>query len=279
MVCCEAVKDDDCDRTSCAGLLGCRGVSLHRRCSYALRGRFDPYQVGPDLRITHLRIGRGAFAFRMRTADIQEAEKQTNRPQDRCRDIRWRGRRFHDAAGIHHGRRGMKRFAVHEVLQGLNSLVILGVVRRRREGRFRQSFRNAGMETQVADLCPVGIVKTVGGGESAEPAHDVVVRTAGGGREVQPLQVGVGIVREELVAAAGNEVLLNQCHENPPLLAVPVDAEQERRRIVTQLMRCRISIVRMRVWGRLTIDGWSRGDQHNGNADTAVSNEIRGVSK
>ena len=76
-----------------------------------------------------MRTGRGAFAFSVRAGDIQQAEKEADGAENSGRHIRWRRWWLHDSAGIDHKGPDMKRLAVHEVLERLNSMVILGVVR------------------------------------------------------------------------------------------------------------------------------------------------------
>ena len=69
----------------------------------------------------------------------------------------------------------MEHFAIHQVLECLNALVILRVVRGGRECRFGQSFCDARMPAQLADLPAIGILKAMRRRQTAKPAHDLLV--------------------------------------------------------------------------------------------------------
>ena len=76
---------------------------------------------------------------------FKEAERQSMVPRILVGTFGAEPGQFHDAAAGDHVGLGMKHFAVHEVLEGLDRLVIPGIIRGGREGWFRQSFGNAGM--------------------------------------------------------------------------------------------------------------------------------------
>lgn len=81
----------------------------------------------------------------MRAGGIDQAELEADCSKDSGWNIGRRSGRLHDPARRDHGIRPMDCLAVHEPLQRENALMIRGVVRGRRQGRFREALRDAGM--------------------------------------------------------------------------------------------------------------------------------------
>lgn len=76
---------------------------------------------------------------------IEQAELEADRSKNSGWNIGRGSGRLHNPARRDYGIGLMECRAVHETLQRKNALMILGVVRGRRQGRFRQAFRDAGM--------------------------------------------------------------------------------------------------------------------------------------
>ena len=83
----------------------------------------------------------------MRAGVIEQAELEADCAEDSGWNIGRRSRRLHDPARRDYGIHPMECLAVHEPLQRENALMILGVVRGRRQGRFREALCDAGMCT------------------------------------------------------------------------------------------------------------------------------------